>query len=595
MDSINTAVESNIPVNKSGNFNHTPTPGWNQYVKPFRDDSLFWHSVWVSVGRPNNTALHQVMKSTRTKYHYAIKCVRKLESEMRKDQMLQDSLNGKINDILKFIKSSRKTNKGPATNIDGVTGADNISYHFTGIYRDIYNRHESTDSVTHIFSDINDNIMQTDVSELDKISDDLISTIINKLDFGKSDEFHNWGTDALKHGVDFVSPHLKILFRSFLVHGHISHPFLCCALQPILKNAKKTKFSSDNYRLIAISSLILKILDHIVLALSSDNFVFTNLQFGFQAKCSSSMATWMMLETINHFTSRGSPVYLCLLDLKKAFDTVKHDLLFNKLRYRVHPLLLRLVIYSYIHQSVYVRWAGSKADPFTVMNGVRQGAVASPIFFNVYTDELFDILRKSGFGCEINSLYYGLIGFADDCSLIAPSREALQKMLSICENYFNYHGITISVSDIINESKTKCICFNVDFVPRNIMLYNKPLPWVDSHIHLGHLVHKDETLFHDLSFKRAQFISNYHALIQELGSQYPSVLMKLVRIYYCSFYGSNLWDLYSESTNKLFITWNNAIRDFYNLPFATHRYILEDLVDGLHLRTCFLRRFYKIL
>lgn len=127
------------------------------------------------------------------------------------------------------------------------------------------------------------------------------------------------------------------------------------------------------------------------------------------------------------------------------------------------------------------------------------------------------------------------------------------------------------------------------------MLYNKPLPWVDSHIHLGHLVHKDETLFHDLSFKRAQFISNYHALIQELGSQYPSVLMKLVRIYYCSFYGSNLWDLYSESTNKLFITWNNAIRDFYNLPFATHRYILEDLVDGLHLRTCFLRRFTKFL
>ena len=152
MDSINTAVESNIPGNKSGNFNHTPTPGWNQYVKPFRDDSLFWHSVWVSAGRPNNTALHQVMKSTRTKYHYAIKCVRKLESEMRKDQMLQDSLNGKINDILKYIKSSRKTNKGPATNIDGVTGADNISSHFTGIYRDIYNRYESTDSVNHVLS-----------------------------------------------------------------------------------------------------------------------------------------------------------------------------------------------------------------------------------------------------------------------------------------------------------------------------------------------------------------------------------------------------------------------------------------------------------
>ena len=301
----------------------------------------------------------------------------------------------------------------------------------------------------------------------------------------------------------------------------------------------------------------------------------------------------MMLETVSHFTSAGSPVYLCLLDLKKAFDTVKHDLLFNKLRYKVHPLLLRLVIYSYIHQSVYVRWGGYKADPFSVMNGVRQGAVASPIFFNAYTDELFDILRKSGFGCEINNLYYGLIGFADDCSLIAPSREALQKMLSVCEDYFLKHGINISVSDNINESKTKCICFNINIVPLNIVLYDKPLPWVDSHSHLGHLVHRDETMFHDLASKRAQFISKYHALNQEFGSQDPSVLIKLIRIYLCSFYGSNLWDLYSESTNKLFITWNTTIRDLYKLPFATHRYILEDLVDGPHLRTSLLRRFIK--
>ena len=80
---------------------------------------------------------------------------------------------------------------------------------------------------------------------------------------------------------------------------------------------------------------------------------------------------------------------------------------------------------------------------------------------------------------------------------------------------------------------------------------------------------------------------------QELGAQDPSVMIKLVQIYFCSFYGSNLWDLYSESTNKLFISWNNFIRDLYNLPFATHRFILEDLVNITHLRTSLLRRFIK--
>ena len=369
-------------------------------------------------------------------------------------------------------------------------------------------------------------------------------------------------------------PYFKVLFKTFLVHGHISHPFLCYALQPIVKSSKKGKFSSNNYRLIAISSLILKILDHIILTLNSDNFRFTNLQFGFQKKSSASMCSWLMLETVNYFTTRGSPVYLCLLDLTKAFDLVKHDLLFEKLKNRVHPLYLRLVIYSYLHQSVYVRWDGCKSQSFNVLNGVRQGAVASPIFFNAYLDELFNILKESGFGCMINNLYYGLIGFADDCALIAPSRHALQEMLSLCEDYFNFHGIIISVSDVIAKSKTKCLAFNINIVPDNIMLYNKPLPWVDSHVHRGHLINKDENMDHDIFAKRAEFITKIHSLTQELGSQHPSVFIKLVRIYFCSFFGSNLWDLYSLPSNRLFTTWNVSVRQFYNLPFATHRHIL---------------------
>ena len=201
----------------------------------------------------------------------------------------------------------------------------------------------------------------------------------------------------------------------------------------------------------------MKIFDHIILSISKDDFVFTNLQFGFQKSNSSAMCTWILIETVSYFTSRGGPVYLCLLDLKKAFDTVRHDLLFNKLRSKVNPLLLRLVIYSYLYQSVYVRWAGSQSDHFSVVNGVRQGAVASPIFFNVYTDDLFKLLRKSGFGCEIDNLYYGLFSYADDSALLAPSREALQKMVSLCEEFFDFHGIEISVDNVIEKSKTKCI------------------------------------------------------------------------------------------------------------------------------------------
>ena len=380
MEAISTAVEFNIPHSNPNSPRRTPVPGWGEFVKPFRDDSLFWHSVWISAGRPQNTVLHQVMKSTRNKYHYAIHKVRKQESEIRKNKMLQECLNGKINNILQHIKSSRKTKLGPAKNVDGISGDENISAHFKNMYEGIYNRHRSSHGVNEILTDLNGKMTPSDIRELDKITDILIKDIILNLKSGKSDELYDWGTDALKLGVNDIAPHFKCLFKASLVHGHISQLFLCSALLPIVKNAKKSKFTSDNYRLIAISSLMLKILDYIILDLYSDNFTIENLQFGFQKNCSTSMCTWVLMETINYFTNRGGPVYVCLLDLTKAFDTVKHDLLFKKLSSRIPPIFLRLIIYSYMHQEVYVRWSGVNSELFSVNNGVRQGAVASPIF-----------------------------------------------------------------------------------------------------------------------------------------------------------------------------------------------------------------------
>ena len=84
-----------------------------------------------------------------------------------------------------------------------------------------------------------------------------------------------------------------------------------------------------------------------------------------------------------------------------------------------------------------------------------------------------------------------------------------------------------------------------------------------------------------------------HALGQELGSQHPFVVISLVSIYFSSFYGSNLWDLYSDAANKVYASWNVFIRKTFDLPFATHRYILNEVSNKTHLRISLLKRFVK--
>ena len=433
---------------------------------------------------------------------------------------------------------------------------------------------------------------------MDQITPDLIRRLILKLNSGKNDVFYHFKSDAIKLAVDIIAKPLSDILKACLVHGHFTNVLLFCTLIPIVKDANKSQQNSSNYRLIAISALILKIFDYVVLELFEPNLKTSPMQFGFQEHSSTIMATWMLTETINFYTSRGGPVYLCLLDLSKAFDNIKLDLLFSKLKDRISPIFLRLIIFSYIYQECTVKWRDCVSAKFKISNGVRQGAVASPSFFSIYLDLLFSNLKESKLGCQIDSSYFGVIGYADDLALVSPSCEALQKMIDITEEYCTSHGITISVSDTIKDSKTKLIAFNAPIIPTHLELYGKNLPWVEGHKHLGNYVCADEDYLNDLLQKNGQFVSKVHSLRQELGAQRPETLMHLVNVYLSAFYGSSLWDLFSQRSNKLYISWNQLIRSVYNLPFGTHRFILQQL-DSAQPLICRLaarfRRFYTQL
>ena len=53
-------------------------PGWKDQVAPFRDKAIFWFSVWQSADRPLGGELHNIVKSTRAQYHYAVRRIKRL-------------------------------------------------------------------------------------------------------------------------------------------------------------------------------------------------------------------------------------------------------------------------------------------------------------------------------------------------------------------------------------------------------------------------------------------------------------------------------------------------------------------------------------
>ena len=51
-------------------------------------------------------------------------------------------------------------------------------------------------------------------------------------------------------------------------------------------------------------------------------------------------------------------------------------------------------------------------------NGVRQGAVSSLILFSIYIDGVISLLKKSGLGCQVDSFFYGVLGYAEYLLLV---------------------------------------------------------------------------------------------------------------------------------------------------------------------------------
>ena len=114
--------------------------------------------------------------------------------------------------------------------------------------------------------------------------------------------------------------------------------------------------------------------------------------------------------------------------------------------------VLGLLIAWYQEQQMRIKWNQTFSDPFSVSNGVRQSGVLTPIFFTIYIDLLVQ-LKELGVGCHWNHHFIGVVYYADDLTLLAPSPSALRLMLQKCEQFADAHGLKF------NASKTQLVYF----------------------------------------------------------------------------------------------------------------------------------------
>ena len=228
---------------------------------------------------------------------------------------------------------------------------------------------------------------------------EIINIILN-LDDKKSSGPHSIPVKLLKLASNHIAIPLSNIFNSSFQEGIFPNLCKTAKVIPIFKNGPRD--SVNNYRPISLLPIFGKIMEKIM-SVRLTNFLELHSilhpnQFGFRPGFSTSDSLISISETIRK--SLDKKKYGCgvFIDLKKAFDTVNHTILIQKLEhYGIHDNALSWFMSYLKDRDQFVSVNSVDSDVNRIICGVPQGSVLGPILFLIYINDLPNISSKLKF------------------------------------------------------------------------------------------------------------------------------------------------------------------------------------------------------
>ena len=154
------------------------------------------------------------------------------------------------------------------------------------------------------------------------------------------------------------------------------------------------------------------------------------------------------------------PLYLCFLNLRKAFNTVPRDIIFLALfDAGITGKILRVIQDFFSSNRANVLIGGYLSRTFQISTEVLQGRKLGSVLFILFIISLLSSLRASKQGAAIGQIHISTLGFVDDIVLISDSPAKLQKLISICEIWANTNRMEFN----LNNSHFKDVLIKLPF------------------------------------------------------------------------------------------------------------------------------------
>ena len=309
------------------------------------------------------------------------------------------------------------------------------------------------------------------------VSEDTIFQLLKGINEDKAAGLDNLSGKFLKDGATVLAKPISQICNLSIKYTLFPTDCKVAKLKPLFKKGSKTK--PQNYRPISLLPLISKIIEKVVhdqtQKFLDDNNILYRYQSGFRKCYSTDSCLSYLNDKIATGFESGLFTGMILIDLQKAFDTINHVILLNKMEYFGFSKEVIQWFKSYLSNRKFkVHIKKTFSEPGNLLCGVPQGSILGPLLFLLYINDL-----PQAVDCE-------LLLYADDTCLIFQHKEiheietVLKKNFSMLVDWFVDNKLSIH----FGEDKTKSILFgskrkqkskllNIHYKSINIKQYSK--------------------------------------------------------------------------------------------------------------------------
>ncbi len=214
--------------------------------------------------------------------------------------------------------------------------------------------------------------------------------IIDFLKSSKCKDAFQLDTMLMKKHLYVLVPSITHLINLSIKNCYFPGAWKQAIVTPVFKSGDR--HDASNYRPISILPVLSKVTEKVAIKqltafLSTSNFGLHPMQFGFRPNHSTETATLHLVEQIKSQIDKGGVIGAVFLDLRRAFDTVNHNVLISKLsKFNFSSKVLEWMSSYLSDRKQCVKVDGIVlSGNITCTMGVPQGSVLGPL--QMYADD----------------------------------------------------------------------------------------------------------------------------------------------------------------------------------------------------------------